>query len=142
MKAKSASNYLGTLIRFFKWLHNSSSFAWSKPFAFSDVNTRVQTLAGDHANRRLEQVETFSLQELQLLMRFAQPLDRLMLLLAINCGFGRAEISSLLIGEVKLFEAHTPLQCELLNFQSTSADSFIKRVRPRVEFMANICCFK
>lgn len=129
MTAKSSSNYLGTLVRFFKWLHNSSTFAWTKPFAFSDINTRVQTLSSDHANRQLEQVETFSLQELQLLMRYGQPLDRLLLLLALNCGFGRAEISSLLIREIKLHEAHSAWQCELLNYRSTPEDSFIKRVR-------------
>ncbi len=129
MKAKSASNYLSALVRFFKWLHSSSTFEWAKPFAFSDANTRVQSLPSDHANRQLEQVETFSLQELQLLMQYAQPLDRLFLLLAINCGFGRAEISSLLIREVKLFEAHSDWHCELLNYKSTDEDSFIKRVR-------------
>ena len=129
MKAKSAGNYLSALIRFFKWLHNSSSFHWSKPFALNDANRKIQTLPSDHANRQLEQVDTFSLSELCLLMRYAQPLDRLLLLLAINCGFGRAEIASLLVRELRLFEAHSKWHSELINYESTSEDSFVKRIR-------------
>ncbi|QEG24764.1 hypothetical protein [Mariniblastus fucicola] len=129
MTAKSASNYISALVRFLKWLHTSSEFSWTKPFAFSDANTRVQRLASDHANRKLEQVDTFSLDELKLLMRYSLPLDRLLLLLGLNCGFGRAEISTLLVKECRLFEAHTPRQCELINYQSTDEESFIKRIR-------------
>ena len=62
-------------------------------------------------------------------MRYAQPLDRLLLLLAINCGFGRAEIASLLVREVRLFEAHSKWHSELINYESTSEDSFVKRIR-------------
>ena len=33
MTAKSAGNYLGTLMRFLNWLDTSSQFDWKKPFA-------------------------------------------------------------------------------------------------------------
>lgn len=62
-------------------------------------------------------------------MRYAQPFERLLLLLGLNCGFGRAEIASLLIGEVHFNAPHTPRECELLGYTTTAADSFIKRVR-------------
>jgi hypothetical protein len=129
MTAKSASNYLGTLVRFLKWLHNSSQFDWSKPVAFSDMDTRIRRLASDHARKSLEQVETYSLDELKLLMRYGQPFDRLLLLLGLNCGFGRAEIASLLVGEVVLFKAHNKRHQEILAYQTTDEDSFVKRVR-------------
>ena len=129
MTAKSASNYCSTLIRFLKWLDRSSSFDWSKPFAFNDIDTRIRRLAGDHAKKSLEQVQTFSLDELVLLMRYGQPLDRLLTLLGLNGGFGRAEVASLLLGEIKLFTAHSDRECELLAFKTTAKDSFIKRVR-------------
>ena len=129
MTAKSASNYLSALIRFLKWLHTSSRFEWEKPFAFNDINTRVQKIKSDHANRKLDQVETFSLAELKLLMRYSLPLDRVFLLLALNCGFGRAETSTLLINEIVLFTGHSDWHCELMNYRTTAADSFIKRIR-------------
>jgi hypothetical protein len=129
MTAKTASNFLGTLNRFFKWLDGSSQFDWNKPFAFSDIDTKVRRLPSDHAKKSLEQVDTFSLEELRLLMRYGQPFDRLLLLLGLNCGFGRAEIASLLVGEVHLFRAHPERQQEILAYKTTDSDSFVKRIR-------------
>ena len=129
MTQKSASNYIKVLKRFFKWLDQSSKYKWRKPFAFNDIETRIQTLTSDYANRRLVQVDTFSIDELKLMMRYGQPLDRLMVLLALNCGFGRAEIASLLCREVRLFQGHEDFECEILNYRTTNEDSFIKRVR-------------
>ncbi|MDB4367968.1 helix-turn-helix domain containing protein [Mariniblastus sp.] len=129
MTAKSASNYVKVLKRFFKWLDRTSQYAWRKPFAFHDLETRVQKLPSDYAKKGLEQVETFSLDELKLLMRYGQPLDRLLVLLALNCGFGRAEIATVLGKEIQLFQGHTERHCEILAYQTTDEDSFIKRVR-------------
>lgn len=129
ISAKAASHYLGTLMRFLTWLHASSEFDWTKPQAFKDFDRRIRRLPSDHAKRSLEQVETFSLDELRLLMRYGQPFDRLLLLLGLNCGFGRAEIASLLVGEVQLRKAHTPREQEVLGFATTDKDSFIKRIR-------------
>ena len=129
MTKKSASNCLGTLRRFFVWLDETSQFDWNKPFAFSDINTKVRQLASDYAKKSLQQVDTFSLEELRLLMRYGQPFERLILLLGLNCGFGRAEIASLLIGEVQLFRAHSKREQEILAYTTTDNDSFIKRIR-------------
>lgn len=52
-----------------------------------------------------------------------------MLLLGLNCGFGRAEIASILVGEVHLRTPHSPRQQEILDFRSTESDPLIKRVR-------------
>ncbi|WP_146506101.1 hypothetical protein [Rubinisphaera italica] len=129
MTAKSCSNYLGTLTRFLKWLHKSRDFDWRKSEDFGELDTRVKKLPSDDAKKSLRQVETFSLDELKLLMRYGQPMDRLFLLLGLNCGFGRAEIASLLVGEVHLFQAHSPSECEIIGCQTTDNDSFIKRIR-------------
>ena len=129
MTAKSCKNYLSALTRFLKWLDTSSRYEWTKPIAFGDMDTRIRRLSIDHARKSLEQVETFTLDELKLLMRYGTPFDRLLLLLALNCGFGRAEIASTLVGEVQLFTAHSERQQEILNYKSTDKDSFIKRVR-------------
>jgi hypothetical protein len=59
----------------------------------------------------------------------ATPLERLFLLLALNCGFNRAEIASLLIGETFIHQPHDALHQEMLHFQISPNDSFVKRVR-------------
>ncbi len=129
MTAKSAGNYLGTLMRFLKWLDRSSQYDWNKPFALSDMDTRIRRLPSDHERKGLEQVDTFTLDELRLLMKYGQPLDRLLLLLGLNCGFGRAEIASLLVREVQLFQGHSKAHRAIMAFETTDDDSFIKRVR-------------
>jgi len=92
MKAKAASNYIAQLKRFFRWLHRSSKYDWRRPDGYDEISTRVSILPTDH-QIRLEQVDTFSIDELVLLMRYSQPLERLFLLLGLNCGFGTAEIA-------------------------------------------------
>lgn len=125
---KSASNYIAELRRFFRWLHRTSAFAWRKPEDYSDISVKVVDLPSDRA-RSLEQVDTFSLEELKLLMQYAQPMERLLLLLGLNCGFGAAEIASLQVDEVRLREAHKARFQEVLGFETTGDDSFVKRIR-------------
>jgi hypothetical protein len=56
-------------------------------------------------------------------------LERVFLLLGLNCGFGVAEIASLLVGEVVLFKGHEERHQEILGYPTTNADSFVKRIR-------------
>jgi hypothetical protein len=128
ISVKSATNYIGELRRFFTWLHRSSRYTWKKP---AEVDGIDATVARDHAREqeRLIQAPVFTLDELVLLNRYATPLERVFLLLGLNCGFGMAEIATLTIGEVHLLEAHEARHQEILNFRSTNKDSFIKRIR-------------
>ena len=125
---KSAQNYIGELKRFFNWLHTSKNFDWRKPDDFEQISTKVDP-SPSAKQRRLAQVDTFSKDELCLLNKYATPLERVFLLLGINCGFGTAEVASMLIGEVVLFQAHKKRYQEILRYETTNADSFIKRVR-------------
>lgn len=129
MKSSSVTNYLARLKAALKWMDRSGQVGWSAPRSIGDFDTRKRRISSDDKPACLEQVKTFTLEELKLLMRYGQPLDRLMLLLGLNCGFGRAEIASLLVGEIKLFKGHTPEQIEILQYPTTDADSFIKRIR-------------
>ncbi|ADB18065.1 hypothetical protein Psta_3401 [Pirellula staleyi DSM 6068] len=124
----SAENYLGLLKRFFRWLHRQPKFAWSKPDDFEEISTKVED-DPDGLQRGLAQVKTFGLAELIKLNEVATPLERLFLLLGLNCGFGVKEIATLTVGEVVLFKGHNDREQELLGYQTTAADSFIKRVR-------------
>ena len=125
---KSAENYIGELKQFFRWLHKSKDFDWRKPEHFDEIKTKVDAAPGDQ-QRKLVQVDTFSLDELKLLNEYATPLERVFLLLGLNCGFGVAEIASLLVGEVVLFRGHDERHREILGYPTTNADSFIKRIR-------------
>ncbi|MEK6238262.1 MAG: hypothetical protein N2C14_26400, partial [Planctomycetales bacterium] len=66
--AKSASHHISELKRFLIWLHKSSRYAWRKPEGFEDVSTRVAAFPGDK-EKSLQQVNTFLLDELVLLMK-------------------------------------------------------------------------
>ena len=125
---KSAENYIGELKRFLRWLHKCKEFDWRKPENFDEIKTKVDAAPGDQ-QRKLVQVDTFSLDELRLLNEYATPLERVFFLLGLNCGFGVAEIASLLVGEVVLFQGHDERHQEILGYQTTNADSFIKRIR-------------
>ncbi|MAG93376.1 MAG: hypothetical protein CMJ48_06460 [Planctomycetaceae bacterium] len=125
---KSSQNYIGELKRFFKWLHRSRRFAWRKPQDFDDIDLDVPP-DPIGAQKRLVQAEVFTLAELELLNRYATPLERVFLLLGLNCAFGMKEIATLTIGEVFLQQGHSREHCELLAFDSTNQHSFIKRVR-------------
>ena len=114
--------------RFLRWLHKCKQFDWRKPENFDEVKTKVDAAPGDQ-QRKLVQVDTYSLDELKLLNEYATPLERVFVLLGLNCGFGVAEIASLLVGEVILFRGHDERHQEILGYQTTNADSFIKRIR-------------
>ena len=62
-----------------------------------------------------------------LLNEYATPIERAFLLLGLNCSFGKAEIGTLTLSEVVLHQQHP--YAAMLDFESTPADSFIKRVR-------------
>lgn len=125
---KSATHYISALRGFFKWLHTSPSFTWRKPEDFNDLKTRVVTLESDRT-RQVRPEQLFTLDELKLLYQYGDPMDRLLLLLALNCGFGAAESASLLVGEVFLRTPHSPRHQEMLGVKLAPADSFIKRIR-------------
>lgn len=91
---KSAKHAIGELSRFFRWLHRTPKFKWRKPEDFDELETGVLYLPTDNT-QGLDKVETFTLNELVLLNEYATPLERTFLLLALNCGFNRAEIASL-----------------------------------------------
>lgn len=97
MKPKTAKNIVGELGRFFRWLHRSEEFNWQKPDDFAEINKKVE-IAPDEV--KVRQVKTYSIDELGLLYEYATPMDRVFLLLALNCGFGVAEMARLRVEEV------------------------------------------
>ena len=129
---KTATEHIKQLKRFFKWLHRNDNFDWRKPEDFDSFECSVKSSAGERAAKLNPlQVATFTVDELCLLYKYATPFERTLLLLGMNCGFGAAEISTLLMGEVCLHKPHQ--YADALGFQSTKDDSFIKRLRPKTD---------
>ena len=125
---KSAEHYISALKDFFRWLHLHPRYVWRKPEGFEEVRTRIRALEGDQ-RRQVTDQDVFTLDELVLLNKYATPIERVFLLLGINCGFGRAEIGSLLVGEVFLRQPHEQQFRDVLNYRFSSEDSFVKRIR-------------
>lgn len=125
---KSASNQVAALKDFLAWLHRATEYEWRRPDDLNMIETRVKTLPEDRRRQVMPDV-LYSLEELVLLNKYATPLERLLVLLGLNCAFGRAEIASLLVGEVYLRSPHDAHQQEILAYTMRSEDSFIKRTR-------------
>lgn len=113
---------------FVRWLHRSPEFAWRRPTDLEWKAVKIPvTPAEKSAFARTAQVATYSVDELKTLWLYATPFQRLLMLLALNCGFGRAELASLESSDVYLRSRH-PHALDL-GISSTERDSWIRRVR-------------
>jgi len=118
---------------------SSTSFGWGpingKPEDLDEIDrsTPLDTAA---VKRRIRAVDTFQLDELRLLNRYATPIERLYLLLGLNCGFGTKEIATLTIGEIFLHQAlpagqMSQLGTSLLDTQSIKLfEDWIRSLEP------------
>jgi hypothetical protein len=86
--------------RFLRWAHREG--VWSKPPGYEVTPLRIRLLSEEFAKKaRAEQVDRYKRDELVTLYQYATPWERLLLLLALNCGFGRAELATLRRDEVR-----------------------------------------
>jgi hypothetical protein len=95
--ATTARNQIIQLGIVLKWLYRNEHFQWRKPEGMEDLK---QTVKDNDRDRVI--IETFTVDELKTLWRYASPLMRLEICLALNCGFKYAEIASLALNEVYL----------------------------------------
>ncbi len=100
MKRKSCQNYIKELARFFDWL-DLSGYNWGLPERFSRIKRKVDELEPDIAEEAAD-IFTFSDEHIGLLYKYGTPLDRLFLLLGLNCAFGVDQTGRLRISEVLL----------------------------------------
>jgi hypothetical protein len=131
---KTAEHHIGELIRFFRWLSRSDHFDWKKPADFDELETHVRQTAQERQARFTPtQVKRYTLDELKLLNAYATPLERLLLLLGLNCGFGAAEQGRLTIGQLYLHQEHphADLIRRVSGFESNPHDNFLLAARPK-----------
>lgn len=106
----TARNQIKQLRDFWKWLHRSEQFSWKRPDGWEDLRGRAytpRTLPSDAiALIQTVQVQTYSADEIKIILANATPLVRAFVLLGLNCGFSIAEISTLSVHEIHLAERH------------------------------------
>lgn len=126
-KAVSVSwtqNCIKQFRHFLRWLNKSSQFEWRRPTDLELSRVRIPlTLEEKSARGRSAQVQTYAPDELKALWHHGAPFQRLLLLLAMNCGFGRAEVASLETADVLLRRKH-PHEREV-GWDSSPEDSWI-----------------
>jgi hypothetical protein len=87
---------------FVLWLHKEPAFEWKRPADL--VWERVSILEHPHevaARATPEQVDTYTKEELKTLWEYGTETSRVLMALALNCGFGIAEIGTLTRAEVQ-----------------------------------------
>lgn len=124
----TADNQIWQLGKFFDWLHKEPTYDWRRPAdCWLDIDRTVKVTMAEQADRHQTlQVAVYDAEELAVLYRYASPLMRSMILLALNCGFKQAELGTLRVSEVFLDHSH-PFAKKL--GIAADRDNFIKRVR-------------
>lgn len=104
---ETVKGIIKTIRHFVRWLNRNPNFNWHKPADLEFMPVRITPTPSKNAKKiRTLQVDTYTLDELVTLYRYATGLERLLLLLGLNCGFGQAEVASLQTGEIELDEKH------------------------------------
>jgi len=120
LSRRTCANFLSELARFFQWLDYSPASAWERPRGFERLKRTVTSLPADRQRLRNTSV---SLDQLRLLYRHADNLDRLTICLALNCGLGPSEMGRLtarnvICGDDTKVMSHVPNGHAILQYQN------------------------
>ncbi len=86
------------LREFIRWLHGASDWDWKKPAEYEVRRMRIPRTNEEKAKKRV--VPKYTRDELAILWEYATPVERVFMILALNCGFGAGEIRTLRVDEV------------------------------------------
>jgi hypothetical protein len=107
-KGKPASiDYTRNLVKayraFLDWL-DGSEWGWTRPAGYKIKPMRLRRTPEENVRRH--KLPTYKVDELAVLYQYATPLERVYLLLALNCGFGSGELATLQVEEIHLEIGH------------------------------------
>ena len=128
MANRYCQNQIAELKRFFRWLHKSKEFPWRKPEDFEDLRTDVRDIQEERTSIAAYTVRSCYLpSELPILNKHTTPLERLLLLLGLNCGFKGAEQGTLLLDHLFVDRPHPNEQYlkEVAKYECNDDDRFI-----------------
>lgn len=106
MSRSYCKHHVDELKRFFRWTSKSKKFNWKKPEDFEDLTCKIRDIASERTDISFVQVPTYSVEDLALLYRFGSDLQRLLMLLGLNCGFRGSEAGTTEERHVFLDGAH------------------------------------
>jgi hypothetical protein len=131
-KKRACKHRISELSMFFDWLHETDSFGWRKPDDFDLISKKIAPDQERRSIRELKLKQTFSADDLRKINRECGTLERLLLLLGLNCSFGAVE-SGRLIPDDFFIREKNPLEHAWANyrFSSSENDSWIAYLRPK-----------
>lgn len=104
---KTCGNVIKRIRMFIRWLHRAKEWDWRKPDDYEVLPVKVKLSATELSRKALgDQVETYTVEELVLLWKYAKPKERLLMLVALNTGAGNAELASLQTTDIHLNKNH------------------------------------
>lgn len=133
IERKTAQHHISELKRFLKWLHRSH-YSWRKVEDFDELVTTVPQTTKEKQERLLpSQIKRYSIDDLKLLNEYATPMERLLLLLGLNCGFGPSEQGQMMLKNLFLNQTHPHAEMiqNIFGYESATTDSFFLGARPK-----------
>ena len=99
---ETAREQIKLVRKFVNWLNKSEAFNWRRPLDYTVRRMKISPTPDELAAKASpEQVKRYRRDELLLLWQHATPLERLLICLGMNCGFGAAEVKSLYLSEIQ-----------------------------------------
>jgi hypothetical protein len=99
---ETAREQIKLVRKFVNWLNKSEAFNWRRPLDYVVRRMKISPTPEELAARASpEQVKRYKRAELLVLWQYATSLERVLICLGMNCGFGAAEIKSLYLSEIQ-----------------------------------------
>jgi integrase len=103
MTTKSTESIVKRIKHFFEWLDLSDDWKWDKPPKFGKIDYKIAPLTNDEKHEKKIDRDNWRISddEIKILYSYATPVERVLILLGLNCAFGAGEIGNLRIPYVK-----------------------------------------
>lgn len=99
---ETAKEQIKLVRKFITWLNKSEAFDWRRPLDYTVRRMKINPTPDELAAKATpEQIKRYKRSELHVLWQYATPLERLLICLGMNCGFGAAEVRSLYLSEIQ-----------------------------------------
>lgn len=110
-----------------KWANRNNNFFWQLPPNYEFPALKLKLGEEEDRNRGPQRIPAYETEEVRLLYQHANPWQRLITLLGLNCGFGQMEVATLRKDEVFLHQVHP--DAKEFQLDSDGSDSWIIRMR-------------
>lgn len=119
------------LFRFTAWLDKSPSYRWQEPKDVAKISKAPIRLPSDNGTQAFQTTrkETYTPDELAILVKLASPLGRAIIAVCVNCAFGASEIGQWPTSKMVLYHEHP--HATKLGWDATCEDSWIVGNRPK-----------